>query len=110
MHPRAWVDSPLLRAVVWLPAATLVGFAVLDFLSAVRFGTAVLAVTLLAALGWVTVGFGGSRVDGPLETAARPTHADEQGTDPELSTFAGVLTYLTVTTAVGWAILLLSGL
>jgi hypothetical protein len=108
MDPRAWIDSPLALAVLWLPAATLLGFAVLDLLSIVRFGTAVLGVTLGAALGWVTVGFGGSRVDGPLETAARPTHADEQGTDPELSTFAGVLTYLTVTTAVGWAIFLVT--
>lgn len=110
MDPRAWFDSSLLRAVVWLPGATLAAFAVLDLLSLVVFGTSVLAVTLLAALGWVTVGFGGSRVEGPLETTARPAHADERGAEPELSTFAGLLTYLTVTTAVGWALLLLSGL
>jgi hypothetical protein len=109
MDLRAWLASPLVRAVLWLPAATLVVFGILDFLSLVAFGNGVLAVTLLAAIGWVAVGFGGSRVEGPQVTATRPTHAEEGGTEAGPSMSAGLLTYLTVTTAVGWALLLLAG-
>jgi hypothetical protein len=110
MDIRAWLASPLARAVCWLPAATLAVLAILDGLSLVGFGNGVLVVTLLAAIGWVTVGFGGSRIEGPLETAARPTHAEEPGTESGPSTFAGLLTSLTVTTVVGWALLLLAGM
>ncbi|MEF8808384.1 hypothetical protein [Natronomonas sp.] len=110
MDLRAWLASPLARAVLWLPAATLAVLAILDSLSLVAFGNGVLVVTLLAAIGWVTVGLGGSRVEGPLETAARPTHAEELEIESGPSTFAGLLTFLTVTAVVGWALLLLAGI
>ena len=61
---------------------------------------AVLAVTLLAALGWVAVGVGGDRAEGPL---APGREASTGG----LSVAARLLIYLSVTTVLGWAVVLL---
>ena len=94
------LNGPLLRVGLWLPAGTLVAFAGLAAVGAVRFPNAVLAVTLLAALGWVAVGVGGDRAEGPL-TPGREAPAGG------LSVAARLLVYLSVTTVLGWAVVLL---
>ena len=94
------LNGPLLRVGLWLPAGTLVAFAGLAAVGAVRFPNAVLAVTLLAALGWVAVGVGGDRAEGPL---APGREASTGG----LPVAARLLIYLSVTTVLGWAVVLL---
>ena len=99
--------APLANFGVWLPLGTLVGFGGLSVVDVVAFPNAVLAVTLLAALAWVGVGFGGRRTGGV-------THETETDPDPDRPTPteapslpAAALLYLTATTTVGWAVVLL---
>ena len=97
--------TPLANFGVWLPLGTLAGFGGLSVVDIVAFPNAVLAVTLLAALAWVGVGFGGRRTGGV-------THETETDPDRPTPTEApslpvAALLYLTATTAVGWAVVLL---
>ena len=101
--------APLVNFGVWLPLGTLAGFGGLSVVDVVAFPNAVLAVTLLAALAWVGVGvgFGGRRTGGV-------THETETDPDPDRPTPTeapslpvAALLYLTATTAVGWAVVLL---
>ena len=94
------LNGPLLRVGLWLPTGTLVAFAGLAAVGAVRFPDAVLVVTFLAALGWVAVGVGGDRAEGPL---APGREAPAGG----LSVAVLLLIYLSVTTVLGWAVVLL---
>ena len=93
--------APLANFGVWLPLGTLAGFGGLSAVDVVTFPNAVLAVTLLAALAWVGVGFGGRRTGGVTYEADQLTPTEA----PSLP--AAALLYLTVTTAVGWAVVLL---
>ena len=132
--------GPLARFAVWLPLATIAGFAALSTVGIVAFPNAVLFVTLLAALGWVAVGFGGSAVTGPFEEGAIDGAWESSGNDSgigdrgrgdrgrgddhgrgdgertggghgasqydgsNLAVSTAVVIYLTVTTALGWAV------
>jgi hypothetical protein len=97
--------APLANFGVWLPLGTLAGFGGLSVVDVVAFPNAVLAVTLLAALAWVGVGFGGRRTGGVThETDPDPNRSTPTET-PSLP--AAALLYLTATTAVGWAVVLL---
>ena len=89
--------APLVTFGLWFPLGTLAGFGLLSVAGAVAFPNAVLAVTLPTAVGWVVVGFAGS---GRLESA------DDDAEDP-LATPGLLLLYLSVTTAVGWGVVLL---
>ena len=97
--------APLANFGVWLPLGTLAGFGGLSVVDVVAFPNAVLAVTLLAALAWVGVGFGGRRTGG----VTRETETDpDRSTPTEAPSLpAAALLYLTATTAVGWAVVLL---
>ena len=95
--------APLANVGVWLPLGTLAGFGGLSVVDVVAFPNAVLAVTLLAALAWVGVGFGGRRTD----EVTHETDPDRSTSTEALSLPAAALLYLTATTAVGWAVVLL---
>ena len=95
--------APLANFGVWLPLGTLAGFGGLSVVDVVAFPNAVLAVTLLAALAWVGVGFGGRRTGG----VAHETDPDRSTPTEAPSLPAAALLYLTATTAVGWAVVLL---
>ena len=97
--------APLANFGVWLPLGTLAGFGGLSVVDVVAFPNAVLAVTLLAALAWVGVGvsFGGRRTGG----VTHETDPDRPTSTEALSLPAAALLYLTATTAVGWAVVLL---
>ena len=97
--------TPLANFGVWLPLGTLAGFGGLSVVDIVAFPNAVLAVTLLAALAWVGVGFGGRRTGGV--THETETDPDRPTPTEALSLPAAALLYLTATTAVGWAVVLL---
>ena len=95
---------------MWLPLATLAGFALLAAADLVAFPDAVLAVTFLAALAWVAVGLGGDRIRGPFESERGVRPGPRGGDDPGrrsggVDATTGVLAYLTVTAALGWAAL-----
>lgn len=118
MDLQQWVWSPLARLWVYLPVGTIAVFAVGDAVGLFVFGTAVLAVTFLAAIGWVVVGFSGGRMEDPFdvavdtdrERAVRQSNEQGRGDDEftdDIPRSAGILGYLTVTTALGWAVLLL---
>lgn len=95
--------GPLARVGVWLPAATIAGLGALSAARLVFFPDAVMLVTFLAALGWVAVGFGGGRVRGPFETGGRGGDG-ATGDDDALALSTAAVVYLTVTTALGWAV------
>ena len=107
MTPREALAAPLARVGLWLPLATLAAFGLLAAAGLLAFPDAVLAVTFLAALGWVAVGFGGDRlgVEGP-SVAGTDADADESLLAGPVDATTGLLAYLTATTALGWAVLL----
>ena len=105
MTPREALVGPPARVGLWLPLATLAAFGLLAAAGLLAFPDAVLAVTFLAALGWVAVGFGGDRLglEGPFVADAS---ADESALSGSVDASTGFLAYLTATTALGWAVLL----
>jgi len=108
------LSAPLARVGLWLPLATLVAFGAVDRLGLVIFPNAVLGVTFFAAVGWVVVGLSGDRIEGPLSgdpgASDGPTDDGRRSVTPTpgaVSATTGTLTYLTATTALGWAVTLL---
>lgn len=102
--------SPLARVGLWLPLSTLAAFAVGEAFGLFAFPDAVLCVTFLAALGWVVVGISGG-VAGPLSRGTEkppPSPKEKTTSNPDaIDGATAVLTYLSVTTTLGWAAILL---
>ncbi|CAI49963.1 uncharacterized protein NP_3744A [Natronomonas pharaonis DSM 2160] len=97
--------SPWAYIGLWLPVVTVVAFLLADFVGVVAVPSAVLAVTLAAALGWVVVGVGGSRTDPEFALRARGEQqpaAKANGRDSDRPLGTAVLVYLTATTGLGW--------